>query len=1115
MVSFPVRPSAASLLPLLLTAGWLAGESRCRAQLPGQMTNQLPGQSAGRGGAQPRFTVPDQYATEAVVVERNETAYRMHADGTGERTQHMRVRVQSEGAVRQFSVLSFSYAAASETPHITMVRVHKPDGSTVDTPVADAIEMPAPVTREAPLYSDLKEKQVPVRQLGVGDTLEYEVHTTVDKPEAPGQFWGADHFTAPGTLVTLAEVYILEVPKGKYVQVWSPNHKPVRTEHDGLVTYTWTVSQLLPTPTPAQQNDAKTRPAKDPDQDAEGRLIPSLAYTTFHSWQEVGDWYRGLAATRAEPNDALRAKADALTAGAKTQEEQARALYRFVSGIRYVGIDLGVGRFQPHPAAEVLADQYGDCKDKDTLLEALMRAKGLHTAPALIGAGITPLPDVPTPAVFNHVITTVDLPGTGRVWMDSTAETAPFRLLNPVIRDEEALVVPVAGPAELVKTPSDAPYPFYNRFDATGTLTPDGLLKAHVDLVFHSDDEAPLRQGLQQLAPAQWDAGVQYLSSSMGFSGKTTNADLRQKGPDEPLHLSYDYTREKYSDWSELRILPMAPGVALPEPDSDDPAPADVNLGAKGSQVASFKLTLPPGYRADLPDGVHATSPWATFDKTYRVADGVLVFDRKVDILSTRVPKADLGAYSAFLKKISNGQEFYIQLTASHRMIVVPSSPGGKGKPSASIAPITPPAAAASSSKDPEVLVQQAMQLVPTMNWTGVTALLDQAKSISDSTPYLWAGYAVVQAAQRNYAASIPLYRRELARHPDEGRVVVQLSAAMKGDHQDAAAETVLLEYFRDHTDDRMVALMLASVQTAGHHYTEAAETLQQASLALPKDEQLKVQLANTLLLTGNKAEAGKVAKAALEGAEPDDSGILNDAGYALAEAGTDLPLAESSSRKAVLLLETKSLTLSPEEVNSRSYADANLLVASWDTLGYILMQEQKLDQALNWFGPAWLDCQHAEVGLHLGQVYEKQGRTKEALVMYQLALASHEGARAYDVIAQLQAGIARLHGSASDAKDREELQNERIFRVKRSGNVTGTGTYRLLLASTGVVGLQQVSGDAAVKTEEPAICTMRFPELIPAGSQVHLLRRIVLSCHSGETCQLVFVPNSSLSEEE
>src|SRR5581483_8326649 len=143
--------------------------------------------------------------------------------------------------------------------------------------------------------------------------------------------------------------------------------------------------------------------------------IPSVAWTTFHSWAEVGNWYRSLALSQSKPNDELRARADDITRDAKTPEDQVRALYNFVSTQnRYVGIDFGIGRYQPHAAAEVLANQYGDCKDKDTLLEALLQAKGFSTAPALIGAGIAPVADIPTPAVFNHAITTVNLPG-GRI----------------------------------------------------------------------------------------------------------------------------------------------------------------------------------------------------------------------------------------------------------------------------------------------------------------------------------------------------------------------------------------------------------------------------------------------------------------------------------------------------------------------------------------------------------------------------------------------------------------------------------------------------------------------------------------------------------------------------
>ena len=310
-----------------------------------------PAQNAAKSPAS------DSFSDQALVFERLDTAYRMHSDGTGERDSHVVLRIQSQGAAQQFGVLSFSYASANETPLIKFIRVHKAGGTTVDTPTDTAIEMPAEVTREAPLYSDLKEKHVPVRSLSAGDTLEYEVVTRIEKAETPGQFWGANHFTPPGTLIVLAETLTLEVPADKYVQVWSPNHKPVLTEKDGLRTYTWSVSQLIPAPKESDDEAAKAPSPQDPDEDEEGRKLPSVAWTTFRSWAEVGDWYRSLALSRAKPTDALRARANEITKGAASADDKVRALYQFVSTQnRYVGLDFGIGRYQPHPASEVLAN---------------------------------------------------------------------------------------------------------------------------------------------------------------------------------------------------------------------------------------------------------------------------------------------------------------------------------------------------------------------------------------------------------------------------------------------------------------------------------------------------------------------------------------------------------------------------------------------------------------------------------------------------------------------------------------------------------------------------------------------------------------------------------------
>jgi hypothetical protein len=562
-------------------------------------------------------------------------------------------------------VLSASYASAFESTQITLLRVHKPDGTTVDTPTDNAIEMSAEITRDAPLYSDLKEKHLPVRSLSVGDVLEYEVHTLIEKPQAPDQFWGAYHFTPPGSMIVLQEVLNLEVPKDKYVRVWCPNHKPTVTEHDAVRSYSWNVAQLVPPPKTSGGNDsAKAKPPKDPDKDDEGRKLPSVAWTTFRTWAEVGAWYKALALPRAQPAEALRSRAEEITKDAKTPEDQVRAIYEFVSSkYRYVGIDFGVGRYHPHDATEVMANQYGDCKDKDTLLEALLRSRGFVTAPALIGAGIAMVSDVPSPAMFNHVITTVDL-APGRIWLDSTPGVGPFRYLSSVIRDQTALLIPASGTAALVKTPASGPYPFTQRFEATATLDGEGKLSSRMSATYHDDSELLLRTLARSAGPADWDKASQLISAALGFGGKTSNSDFKNIGDlSLPIVLTYDYQRHPFGDWNHRRIVPLLPTTEFPWFDSENIVPTDdIELGAPRTMVAISRIRVPERYGAELPRSIHVKTDFATFDKTYRFDGKEIVVERAITILKNKVPGSDWKAYQNFTRNISLEGEAWIQL---------------------------------------------------------------------------------------------------------------------------------------------------------------------------------------------------------------------------------------------------------------------------------------------------------------------------------------------------------------------------------------------------------------------------------------------------------------------
>jgi predicted Zn-dependent protease/transglutaminase-like putative cysteine protease len=1096
--------------------------------------------------APPKAATANPYANEAVVIERMETRVRMNADGTGTRNVNVIMRVQSEGTAQQFGDLTFPYASANETLNIKYVRVTKPDGTVVETPSSNAIEMPSDVTRQAPLYSDLKEKHLPVRSVSSGDTLEYEIDTSINKAEAPGQFWGTQHFTPPGSLVVLAEVFTLDVPADKYVQVWSPNHKPTITEQNGRRIYSWDVPQLVTAPKNTSSDAAKSAP-KDPDEDADGRKLPSVAWTTFHTWAEVGNWYRGLELTQSQPTDAIRAKASDLTKDAKTPEDQVRALYEYVSTqTRYVGIDFGIGRYQPHLAAEILANQYGDCKDKDTLLESLLRAKGFSPAPALIGAGIAPVPEVPSPAVFNHVITTVDLPG-GRIWLDSTPDSAPFRYLSAVIRDQKALVVPAGAPAELVSTPANPPYPFAEQFQATGTLDDKGQLTGSMTATYHDDVEVAIRMLARSIAPAQWDKASQYVSSMTGFGGTTSNTQFKNANePSAPIVMTYDYSRKPFGDWDDLRIVPLFPALEFSALDSDKPAPEeDIQLGAPRKLTAISTIHLPTGYQVNLPDPIHVKTDFATFDKTYKYEKGEIVAEREIVVLKSKIPKDDWKSYQTFTKDISLAGESWIQLIPPEKTTTAkvspPSAPNtskvtrkqklpdgrtatvvtlspSPGAPPAAAAAANPAAAEATAppaNESAAELMQDASEKMRSGDWSSARQALDQVKAKDPKEQDLWTFYAFIASEdEHNSSEAVADLRKELDAHPDNLRAVAVLAQMQLSTHDGGGARHTLENYLRRHPDNAEMSLQLSQLEINAGDFNAALKTLDAATKQHPDNRALQSMMSTALVHLGRNQEAAAAAESVLDGAT--DPGVLNDAAYTLSETGIDLNVAEAASRKSITAQEEKSAEMTTEQANAAAFANSTMIEAGWDTLGWILFREGKNEEAESYLEAAWRASQIAEVGYHLGQLYEAMGKKKEAATAYALAEAAIDNNTAPDISGPIKDNLARLKtaGIKPAAGGVQALQDLRTYKVLKPKDVSGWGTFRLEVTTAGVIESQQMTGSDQIAGIKPALAQMKFAGLVPAESKAHLLLSAVISCGSGKECQVVLVPNGGLQTE-
>lgn len=746
------------------------------------------------------------------------------------------------------------------------------------------------------------------------------------------------------------------------------------------------------------------------------------------------------------------------------------------------------------------------------------------------------------------MITTVNLPS-GRIWLDSTPQAAPYQYLSAVIRDQKALVVPPDGAALLQTTPATALYPFTEHFEANATLDANGKLTGQVVSTWHDDDEVFVRAIARNVAPAEWDRASQYLSSIRGFGGTTSSTQFKNADdPALPIVLTYDYTRHPYGDWDNLRIVPLLPSTDFTSLDNDSTAPEeDIRLGAPRTITDISRIRLPDGYRTDLPDAVHVKTPFATFDKTYRFEDGQIIVERNIVILKKKLAKEDWKQYQAFTKDISLDGEPWIQLIAPRKQLTIPVNPASgsatasakgasAGKDggsktirvqslpvipgnSAASAPSTSAAATSSPSSTPAEasisdLMSAAAQRMRTGDLEGAREALDKVKAKDPSQNGLWTGYGYIASMERNFSEAQADYRKELAAHPDNSWTVAALAQSLVSSGDSEGARQALRAFLDKHQDNLQLSLYLASLETNAHDYNAALKTLETAADQNPDNRVIRVQLSEALRRANRNEEAAAAAKSAMDGS--DDPDIVNDAAYTLSETGIDLPVAEAASRKAIDGLEAKTASISTEEANSGSFVQTNLLIASWDTLGWILFREGKLTEAQPYLSAAWRASLRAEIGDHLAQVEEALGHKEEAATQYALAESAISPAEAPDIREHISENLARLKaaGATPGPAGAIALQDLRTYKLPKPRGADGWGTFRLEITTAGVIESQQMSGQKAIAALKPAIDAMKFPELLPPNSKAHMLRSAVVSCSAGPSCEVVVVPDGGLQTE-
>jgi hypothetical protein len=534
----------------------------------------------------------------------------------------------------------------------------------------EALEISDPKVDGSELITDVKEKLIRIPAADPGNIVGYE-YTIEEQPLVLQDMW---YFQ--GETPSREAHYNLQLPAGWEYKAAYLNHPEVAPVQTGSNQWEWTVSN---------EKGIREEPDMPPIHGVAGRMIVYLlppggaGSHGFANWKEMGNWYGNLTAGRRDVTPAIKQKVAELTTGINDPADKMRALAQFVQHeVRYVAIELGIGGFQPHPAADIFAHRYGDCKDKATLMSAMLSQIGIDSYYVVINAergSITP--DMPANDGFNHVVLAIKLPpGMPQgsliatmqhpqlgelLFFDPTNELTPFGQIGGYLQENYGLLVtPTGGElVELPRLPSTL-----NTIRRTGNLSLDstGKLTGSISEIRLGDRAWSERWRLMHITSnADRIKPIETILAGSLSNYRITKASIvNLQESDQPFGFNYSFEALNYakSAGDLLLVRPRVLGVksqGIMETSESRQFPIEFEGPVQDTDM--FQITLPPGYTVDdLPPPVDADFGFASYHSKTEVKGNVIGYTRTFEVKDLSVPVSKSDDLKKFYRIIASDE---------------------------------------------------------------------------------------------------------------------------------------------------------------------------------------------------------------------------------------------------------------------------------------------------------------------------------------------------------------------------------------------------------------------------------------------------------------------------
>lgn len=521
------------------------------------------------------------------------------------------------------------------------------------------------------IYNEYRVKHIDAsEEAEIGAVFGYQSKSE-DRP-----LFNQDIWSFQDSLPTLQSRYGLTLPSGWNATSLTFNHERIVPAVSGS-TYVWELRDLGP---------IKFEPASPRIHNLAPRLAinyflgesgVSAASKQFENWTQVSNWATALHDPQAIPDPSVAAKARELTATSKTDIERIRAIARFVQNLQYISIDIGVGRgngYRPHAAAQVLAKAYGDCKDKANLMRAMLKSINILAYPVAIYSGDPNhvREEWASPYQFNHCIIAIKV-GDEITSPAIIADAKLGRLLifdatdsNTQVGDlpddeQGSLALVIAGEAgQLVRIPTlptDA-----SSFDrqAEVVLTSEGSITATVRERANGQAAADFRRLFRGLSSAGYWKMIEGWVSYGATGAKVSRVEPKDNNEGGRFDLDVDFTAINYAQLMQNRLLVFKPAIVsrreslyLTEATRKHPVVLDSRNFSE-----TVRVKIPAGFEVDeLPDPVKLEASFGSYNTTYLVKDGELIFTRTLAQRAGTIPVAQYQMVRSFFERIRAAEQ--------------------------------------------------------------------------------------------------------------------------------------------------------------------------------------------------------------------------------------------------------------------------------------------------------------------------------------------------------------------------------------------------------------------------------------------------------------------------